>query len=64
MLAVYNRSTPPNHNDKSGFTGFLTSIILSVPSRASAISCTINGLTVERAPIHKISTSFSMASFT
>ena len=64
MLAVYKRSTPPSHKAKSGFTGFLTKTILSVPSRASAISCIIKGLTVERAPIQSISTSCSIANLT
>ena len=64
MFAEYNLSIPPNHKAKSGFTGFLTNTILSVPAKASAISCMIKGLTVERAPIQRISTSLSKANFT
>ena len=64
MFAVYKRSTPPSHKAKSGHPGFFTKTILSVPSNASPISCIMNGLTVERAPIHKISTSLSRANFT
>ena len=48
-------SRAPIHNDKSGFIGFLTSIGVSVPFTASAISCTENGFTVVLAPIHNMS---------
>ena len=61
ILAVYNLSIPPNQSDKSGLIGFFTNTILSVPSKASAISCMIKGLTVERAPIQSKSTSCSKA---
>ncbi|MCY1524854.1 hypothetical protein D9M68_598110 [compost metagenome] len=37
---------------------------MSTPFKASAISCTVNGFTVERAPIHKMSTPAARASST
>ena len=57
-------SSAPIHKARSGFTGFFTSTGLSVPFKASAISCTVNGFTVERAPIHRISTSACKAAAT
>ena len=53
--APYRRSKAPIHNSRSGFTGFLIRTGISTPFKASAISCTANGLTVVRAPIHRIS---------
>jgi len=50
------RSTAPIHNSKSGLMGFLISTGTSAPLSASATSCTLNGLTVVLAPIHKTST--------
>ena len=64
IFAEANRSTAPSHNARSGLTGFLIKTILSVPSNASAISWTINGLTVERAPIQSKSISCSSANST
>ncbi|MNS67732.1 hypothetical protein D3C72_1009930 [compost metagenome] len=58
------RSNAPIHNDKSGFTGFLTNTGISTPCKASAISCTVNGLAVERAPTHSTSTPAAKASST
>ena len=49
------RSIAPIHNSISGLIGFLIKIGISTPRKASAISCTTNGLTVERAPIQRIS---------
>src|SRR6195952_2352252 len=54
--ALLIRSKAPIHNERSGFTGFLTITGTSTPFKASAISCTVNGFTVERAPTHNIST--------
>src|SRR5690606_15179684 len=49
------RSSAPIHKERSGLTGFLTNTGTSTPCKASAISCTVNGFAVERAPTHKIS---------
>ena len=51
--AMLSRSKAPIHRLMSGFTGFFTKTAMSVPFRASAISCTANGLAVVRAPSHK-----------
>src|SRR5690606_223053 len=47
-----------------GLTGFLTNTGTSTPFNASAISCTVNGFAVERAPIQRISTPAASASST
>ena len=54
--ALLMRSSAPIHNCRSGFTGFLIITGTSTPRNESAISCTVNGLAVERAPIHNTST--------
>src|SRR5882757_1901997 len=58
------RSIPPLHNSKSGLIGFFISTGISTPRNASATSCTLNGFTVVRAPIHNTSTSNCNASCT
>ena len=57
-------SIPPTHNSKSGFNGFLINTGTLTPLKASAISCTLKGFTVVRAPTHKTSTSKCKASST
>ena len=55
MPAPYRRWKAPIHNSRSGLTGFLINTGTSTPFKASAISCTAKGLTVVRAPIHRMS---------
>ena len=57
----WRRSKAPTQRAKSGFTGFFTNTGTSTPFKASAKSCTLNGLTVVRAPIHKTSTPYFKA---
>ena len=57
----WRRCTAPIQRSRSGFIGFLTSTGMSTPRRASAISCTLKGLTVVRAPIQSRSTPNSSA---
>ena len=64
MPAFATRSTAPIHNSKSGLIGFFISTGTLTPRSASATSCTLNGFTVVRAPIHKTSTSKCNASST
>ena len=64
MPAFAIRSIPPIHNSKSGLIGFLIKTGTFTPFNASAISCTLNGFTVVRAPTHKTSTSKCSASST
>ena len=52
------------HSSMSGFIGFLISTVTSEPFSASAISCTLNGLTVVRAPTQITSTPNSSAAST
>ena len=60
---AFNLSIAPIHNSKSGLIGFFTITGISTPFKASAISCTANGLTVVLAPNHRISiSSFKAAS--
>ena len=55
MSHFARRSTAPFHSSTSAFIGFLTSTGVSEPRIASAISCTLNGFEVVRAPIQNIS---------
>ncbi len=52
--ALRSRSMAPIHSSRSGLTGFFTKTGMSAPKtcKASAISCTANGLADVRAPIH------------
>ena len=56
---LYILSIAPIHKFKSGINGFFTKTGISMPFRASAISCTANGLPVVLAPIQTISISYS-----
>ena len=64
MPALRIRATAPPHSSMSGFIGFLISTVTSEPFSASAISCTLNGLTVVRAPTQITSTPNSSAAST
>ena len=64
MPARFSRSSAPTHRSMSGFTGFFTRTGMSVPSRASAISCMRKGLADVRAPIQITSTPYLMHSRT
>lgn len=64
MPAFRIRATAPPHSSMSGFIGFLISTVTSEPFSASAISCTLNGLTVVRAPTQITSTPNSSAAST
>src|SRR5690606_4294101 len=62
--ARLTRSNAPIHKDRSGLTGFFTKTGTSTPCKASAISCTVKGFAVERAPTQRISTPAARASST
>ena len=62
--ARFSRSSAPIQRSMSGFTGFFTRTGMSVPSRASAISCMRKGLADVRAPIQTMSTPYLIHSRT
>ena len=62
--ALLRRSNAPIHNSMSGLTGFFTSTGTSVPCSESAKACIAKGLAVVRAPIHRMSMPYFMASST
>ena len=64
MPAPFMRCSAPIHSSRSGFTGFFTNTVASVPRSASAKACTAKGLAVVRAPTHRISMPYFSASST
>lgn len=63
IFALYNRSKPPIHKDKSGFLDFLTKRFYLFLARHRHFLNVAKGFTVVLAPIHNTSISCSNANF-